>query len=520
MHEKIDQLIHISRKFGSDNRYVIAGGGNTSYKNEEHIWVKASGYALATITENGFALLDRKKLNIIAHKKYSKDDYDREEEVKNDLLAACITKECRPSVETSLHNAFEYAFVVHLHPTAVCGLMCSKNAESVTKKLFGDEAVYIPYEDPGYKLSMKVSKNLTAYKVKNGKHPHILFLQNHGVFVAADTIEEIESTYNRIITQIEEQISPFGGGTLLLSPFGGGRGRKDIAQNENECDYIEETIPPIRMMLSKQGGLKALKIRTNSRTLNFASSKTEFQKIAVPFTPDETVYCKSNYIYLSSENKEDLLNQAQNKIRRFILIHGYTPKILVIKGVGIVAVGNSAAECDTILDSYEDAMKIAEIAQSFGGEHPMTKHRIKFIDNWEVENYRRKVNTGIVSGRTPNKTIIITGAAKGFGEGIAECLLKEGANIVVADLDEDAGKATVERLQGLCNSYRILFVKTDVADPKSLQNLIRETVRNFGGLDVFISNAGVLRAGGLENFTPEEFEFVTNVNYKAYFYCS
>ena len=66
--KEIEELIEISRKYGKDSRYVIAGGGNTSYKNAEKLWVKASGCALATITEDGFAVLDRKKLNVISEK--------------------------------------------------------------------------------------------------------------------------------------------------------------------------------------------------------------------------------------------------------------------------------------------------------------------------------------------------------------------------------------------------------------------------------------------------------------------
>ena len=62
-------------------------------------------------------------------------------------------------------------------------------------------------------------------------------------------------------------------------------------------------------------------------------------------------------------------------------------------------------------------MKIADLAQSFGGEHPMTQAQIDFIDNWEVENYRRKVSAGATAGRVENKTIIVTGAAQGFSKG-------------------------------------------------------------------------------------------------------
>ena len=145
--KEIEQLIEISQKYGKDSRYVIAGGGNTSYKNEEKLWVKASGCALATITEDGFAVLDRKKLNVISEKTYSSDTATREEEVKNDLAAACLTKDRRPSVETSMHNALSASFIVHLHPTMVNGLMCAQNAEAKTAELFGNDAVYVPTDN-------------------------------------------------------------------------------------------------------------------------------------------------------------------------------------------------------------------------------------------------------------------------------------------------------------------------------------------------------------------------------------
>ena len=504
MQEQIKQLIEISRKYGNDIRYVIAGGGNTSCKNDDFIWVKASGHALASITEEGFAVLDRKKLQVISTKNYTSDVVKREEDVKNDLYTACITKDRRPSVETSLHDIIDYTFVVHLHPTVVNGLMCSQNAKDETKKLFGDMALFIPYTDPGFTLFKVVNKYLSLYYSKKGKHPNLILLQNHGIFVGADSIEEIESIYNHVIRTIEAQIPA----------------NDDIVPANVGNINIQETIPAIRMLLSGQSGLKTLKIRTNSRTLKFASSETEFLKIAVPFAPDIIVYCKSNYIYLSEQNNKDLIKEAQSKIKAFLKKYGYTPKVLVIKGIGIIAVGNNAADCDTILNIYEDMMQIAEIAQSFGGEHALNQKQISFIDNWEVENFRRKISAGTALGRVQNKTIIVTGAAQGFGEGIAECLLKEGANIVVADLNENVGKATVERLRGICKTNRIIFVKTDVTNTQSLHNLMLETVCNFGGLDVFISNAGVLRAGGLEDLTEEMFDFVTKINYHAYFYCT
>ncbi|MDR1454967.1 MAG: SDR family NAD(P)-dependent oxidoreductase [Tannerella sp.] len=499
--KEIEKLIAISRRYGSDSRYVIAGGGNTSYKDDGKLWVKASGYPLATITEDGFAVLDRRKLAVISERTYSADPALREEEVKNDLAAACLTKDRRPSVETSMHNAIHFRYVVHLHPTAVNALMCSRDAEAATQRLFGDEAVYIPYTDPGYTLFREVENRIGARRASSGREPAILLLQNHGIFVGADTTEEIEAIYDRVIGHIEAV-----NGVPATEPA-------------RIPDLVAGLLPAIRMMLGTQG-LKTLKVRSNSRIAAFASAPEQFARIAVPFSPDIIVYCKSKYLHLTGETEAELLAEAEAAIRDYTAQNGYTPKILLIKGVGLVAAGDSAAGCDIILDVYEDMMKIAEAAQAFGGEHPMTQAQIDFIDHWEVENYRRRVSAGGTSGRVENKTVIITGAAQGFGEGIARCLIREGANIVVADLNETAGKAAAENLCRLARSNRAIFVRTDVSDTESLHRLICETVCHFGGLDVFISNAGVLRAGGLEEMTPEQFEFVTKINYNAYFYCA
>ena len=165
-------------------------------------------------------------------------------------------------------------------------------------------------------------------------------------------------------------------------------------------------------------------------------------------------------------------------------------------------------------------MKIASYAESFGGPHAMEPAWIDFIDNWEVENYRRKVASSASGGRVEGKTIIVTGAAQGFGQGIAQELLKQGANIVVADLNDVTGNATVEEFNKMAKNNKAIFVKTNVGDLDSLASLMKETIVTFGALDVFVSNAGVVRAGGLEQLDPKDFDFVTKINYYAFFYCS
>ena len=500
--KEIQQLIEISQYYGRDSRFVIAGGGNTSYKNAEKLWVKASGSSLATITEDGFAVLDRAKLNLMSDKTYSTNAAEREEQVKNDLAAATISKGKRPSVETSMHNVIDFAFVVHMHPTLVNGLMCANNADSDLKKLFGAKALYIEYTDPGYVLFKKVEDAIIAYRAANNEEPQVIWLQNHGIFVAANSIEEVKVIYTEVLETLEKAV------------------KFPISTEERAtCSCTEQILPGMRMMLSKDG-LKTLKVRKNGLIKHFYDTEEAQAKIAKPFTPDAIVYCKSNYIFLNDEEPEAVLAEASKQIPAFTAKFGYQPKVILIKGIGLVAAGDNAAQCDILLDVFEDAMKIAYYAESFGGPHPMTQEQIDFIDNWEVENYRRSVAAGGAAGRAENKTIIVTGAAQGFGEGIARCLLQQGANIVVADMNETVGRATVEHFNTLAKSNRAIFVKTNVSEIPSIENLVHETICNFGAIDSFISNAGVLRAGGLDDMTVEDFEFVTKINYNAYFYCT
>lgn len=514
--KQIEDLIAISRKFGQDSRFVIAGGGNTSYKDENRLWVKASGHALATITEDGFAVLDRALLNEMGEKAYNEDTAIREEQVKNDLSVACITKDRRPSVETSLHNCMGFAFVVHLHPTLVNGLMCSVNAEAACKEIFPD-ALYIEYTDPGYTLFKKVYDRIKAYKAEKGKEPQVIFLQNHGIFVGGDTTAEIEGIYSEVLGKLEAKVAALPEGDTAVS------------------ETVTDVVPAIRQMLSRSGrGFKTLKVTKNALVDFFIDGcsvtltgsvtdcpgKSGFDKIAKPFTPDIIVYCKSSYIFIEAESDEEILKQAEEEIEAFVSGKGYTPKVLLIKGIGLIAVGDSSKNSQIITDVFTDAMKIAFYAQSFGGEHPMERAWIDFIDNWEVENYRRKVASNASKGRVEGRTIIVTGAAQGFGEGIARELMAQGANIVVADLNEATGEKTAASFNEKAGANKAIFVKTNVADMASLRNLMKETILNFGALDAFVSNAGVVRAGGLDVMTPENFEFVTKINYEAYFFCA
>src|SRR4030042_1642306 len=130
MNPEIKNLIEISRYYGKNSEYAIAGGGNTSYKNKDFIWIKASGVSLASVNESSFVKLSRDKLKRIVSAIYSAKPMEREAQVKDDLMGAVAGNQPgRPSVETSMHEAIRYPYVVHTHPTRVNGLLCARHSK-------------------------------------------------------------------------------------------------------------------------------------------------------------------------------------------------------------------------------------------------------------------------------------------------------------------------------------------------------------------------------------------------------
>jgi NAD(P)-dependent dehydrogenase (short-subunit alcohol dehydrogenase family) len=187
----------------------------------------------------------------------------------------------------------------------------------------------------------------------------------------------------------------------------------------------------------------------------------------------------------------------------------------------VIAVDDSYTAAESVLDVYEDLIRICYYSSQCGGTRLLTPDQISFIDQWEVENYRRKVSQGEGSrNNLKNKVAIVTGGAQGFGAGIAEALYKLKVNLVVADLNEETGLGFVSMLNINKSFNRAIFIKTDVSDSESVKNLVISTVKEFGGLDIMISNAGILRAGGLDEMEPDIFSKTTEVNYNGYFYCA
>jgi len=152
----------LSHLYGTAD-YVQAGGGNTSCKTAETLWIKPSGTTLGALTMESFVAMDRKLLGRLYEEETPSDPTAREELVK-ERMAAAVRPETpgRASVEAPLHDSLSAVFVVHTHPASVNGLTCALGGRAAAARLF-PAARWMPYVDPGYTLCMAVREAVQAY---------------------------------------------------------------------------------------------------------------------------------------------------------------------------------------------------------------------------------------------------------------------------------------------------------------------------------------------------------------------
>jgi rhamnose utilization protein RhaD (predicted bifunctional aldolase and dehydrogenase) len=373
----LEELAEISRFYGSNPEYVIAGGGNTSFKDDDCLYIKASGTSLAGMKSGDFVKMDREKLRRIWEKTYPEDSESREAAVLADMMAARAPGEegKRPSVETLLHAILPFVYVVHLHPALVNGLTCSRDGEKAAAELFGGRSLWIPSVNPGYVLSKIVKDAMDEYKAAKGEVPEIIFLQNHGVFAAADSAEGIKSLYKGIMGAIAGAVRRKPDTAGIVNSFGGSGALGEALRSQAGK--------------SREGPWHTWFVR-NPEIAGFIKDEKSFYPLSSAFTPDHIVYAGSEPLYIKeSAIKEDAgLEKAwQERLEKT----GLLPKTVAFQGLGVFGLGNSEKAAQTATELFVDALKVAVYSESFGGPRFMGEDQIRFINNWEVERYRSKV---------------------------------------------------------------------------------------------------------------------------------
>jgi NAD(P)-dependent dehydrogenase (short-subunit alcohol dehydrogenase family)/rhamnose utilization protein RhaD (predicted bifunctional aldolase and dehydrogenase) len=484
--QQLSDLAAVSRQYGADLDFVFLGGGNTSFKTATALYIKPSGVALAEIQPEQFIGMDRQALSRIFTETLPEDLWQKETAVKTLMEAAVRPLGAgRASVEAPVHDVIDYAFVVHLHPPMVNGMTCAVDGKKVCARLF-PEALWLDYCNPGATLSLVVQAQLKQAKLKRGAVPRVLFLQNHGVFVAADTLAEIKALYEQMMDTLRSAYAQAGVPAALVT------GALDV-------DFMMARAPRVRTLL---GGAAARAIVAVSEP---------FEPAHGPLSPDHIVYAKSFALECTGDAAD--LDTFQAK-------RGYPPKIVSKCGQAVFGVGDTLKDARAALTAARDAARVQQLTGAFGGPNYLTPAQYGFIENWEVESYRRKISaTGGGAGRLHNRVCVVTGGAQGFGLGIAQALATHGSLIVVADLNLAGAEQAATAINAACGAHRALAVAVNIADEASVAAMVREIVRQCGGIDLFVANAGVLKAGSVKTMTKAEWDFVTTVNYTGYFLC-
>lgn len=486
---KLAALAAMSNQYGSNPEFVLAGGGNTSFKSADRLWVKGSGTSLATIKPEDFVVLERPLLNAMWSAKYPEEEAAREAAVLSDMMNARVRGENRrPSVETLLHDLFPQQYVLHVHPTLVNGLTCSAEGAAAMKRLFPD-AVWVDACKPGYILALECKNVMDAYKTANSKDVQVLFLQNHGIFFAADSVAEIDTLAEGVMNALKSAVV------------------RSLQLEESAYDLEKVVaISPVLRMLYGENQPATVKFTVNPEILAYDPNTKSL-------SPDHIVYAKAKQLVLPEDVSQD---QIKELFEAFVAENGYKPKIIFAAGLGMFSCGMTLQEAVTAQEVMLDAIKVVAYAQSFGGVSVMPDFLIDFIVNWEVESYRSKVSLASANAkRLANKVVVVTGGAQGFGKGIAEAVVSEGAYVVIADMNLEGAQATAAQF-----GNKGFAVGANVSDEASVKAMMDQIVLHFGGVDVFISNAGIVRAGSLEEMTKQSFELVTAVNYTGFFLCA
>jgi rhamnose utilization protein RhaD (predicted bifunctional aldolase and dehydrogenase)/NAD(P)-dependent dehydrogenase (short-subunit alcohol dehydrogenase family) len=513
----INELVELSRYFGSDTKFVIAGGGNTSLKTSDRLYVKGSGVALGTIDPDGFVEMKREALAALTDQDLGSIPDEREARFKEAILAARVRPEKgqRPSVECVLHNMLPRRFVVHTHSTEANMLGCSVMGEKLAAEIFGGAILWIPYVDPGFNLAKALRHALEAYNARTGLDcPPAVLMQNHGLIVCGETAAEIIQCTNWVLGRIEAYHERLPGEDVF--------GKAERVSGDLARSLINVYGPVLRTLLAESGRLKVVTFDDSDVALSLAGGENgRLAAIGGPLTPDQIVYCYSYPLWFEpqvDEPPEVLISRLRDGIQKHREKTGSVPLIVLVKGLGLFAVGDDFSQADAARLAYIEAIKVMSGAEKMGGIRVLPDREREFIEHWEVEAYRRGVSAaGGHKGQASGLIAIVIGAARGFASEIAQSLGEDGAHVMICDMDAEGAREHAERLSARCGKGRSKALAMDVTNDKSISDAFYVLARTYGGFDLIISNADVLRAGGVKTQPEQEFDSITAVNYKGYF---
>jgi len=514
-----EKLLYRSNLLGSDKRITNYGGGNTSAKvmetdpltgeTVEVLWVKGSGGDVGSIRMDGFATLYMDKLRAL------RDVYrgpDHEDEMVGYLPHCTFNLNPRAaSIDTPLHAYVPKKHVDHMHPDAIIAIAASAESKALTHEIFGDEIGWLPWKRPGYELGLWLERFCKDNPSAKG-----VVLESHGLFTWAD---DAEDCYALTLDVINRAMAWFEDRTGDTPAFGGA-----IHQSldpEARAEVASSLMPAIRGFVAGKQHMVG-HFTDAPEVLEFVNAR-DMERLAALGTscPDHFLRTKIRPLVVNFDpakpDVEALLDGLRASIEAYRdeyaayydrCKHADSPAIrdpnavvYLVPGVGMITFAKDKATARISAEFYVNAINVMRGADAVSAYRGLPEQEAFDIEYWLLEEAKlqRMPKPKSLAGRIA----VVTGGAGGIGAATAERFLEEGACVVLADIDAAAADATCKKLAARFSGDVVRATAMDVTDEDAVIRAYSEAAREFGGLDILVSNAGIASSAPIEQTSLE-----------------
>lgn len=491
--------VYSSRLLGKEPELVLHGGGNTSVKvkeknifneTEDVLYMKGSGFDLATIQASGFAPV---KLNII-RRMIALHGISDQQMVQIQRTALTNPSAPDPSIETVVHAIIPFVYVDHTHADAVITITNTDKGADKIEEIYGNKVLIIPYVKPGFPLAEKIHEFI---KGKNLSRLDGMILLNHGVFTFDNNAKRSYEKMIDIVTKAEKYLEKH---VKKIPP----------AKKKAKENLLE--LARIRKIVSTSSKQPVIALYDNGVPAVIFSNRNNIEKISGrgPLTPDHIIRTKQTPVIFGRNPSLELHSYEEKYFKYFkrnsspgMICLDPAPRWAVWKNLGTISFGKTLKDAGIVSDIAAQTIKAISTAEALGGWKTLPEKDLFDIEYWELEQAKLKKKSTIAE--FAGKIILITGAASGIGKSCVEMFSENGG--VVAALDINPA------LKGLFGKNEILEIVCDVTDKDQIQQAVSQTIRKFGGLDIVISNVGIFTANkNIEEISEEIWDRSLNVN--------
>lgn len=522
--DPLDLLVYASNLLGSDPRVTNFGGGNTSSKvhqtdpltgeDVEVLWVKASGGDLGSAKRNNFASLYEAK--VLQLEQIAKQRNLHEDDIVGMYQHTVFNlNPAAPSIDTPLHAFVPFAAVSHMHTDAVISVAASENCEELTKQIYKGEMGLLPWKRPGFDLGLMLRDLIVANPGIKGA-----MMQSHGFICWADTWQECYELTLRFANQAVEYIEANKKTNL---PFG------SLQPTTTDVD-IAELLPILRGKVAYQGKKQVGVLDQSEEVLNFLSG-SEMPRLARLGTscPDHFLRTKIRPLVLEPTTDLTKIGEAFAAFRKEYqeyydrckrdtspAMRNPNPSVILIPGIGMVSFAKNRQEASVTGQFYRNAIRVMQGAEKLDKYVALTEQEAFDIEYWLLEEakLKRMPPEKDLSGQVA----VVTGGASGIGKATARRLIELGAHVALFDINQDGLAATEKELQGLALTKGVVKgIFCNVTQIDSIKEAFKQTILEFGGLDIVVANAGNARRGSVADTTPEDYALLSDLLMKGYF---